>query len=246
MVDRIEKEGPSLALFFILTGLYLAAVIIGACERGFFDPAGTPISPSEWGDVLAGVFSPLAFLWLIYASLSQRTELELQRKELKKNNKTQEDQRNAMDKQVEALSAQAKLLAAQATATYEPIFVVGEVEGSPVQDSFIVVWVENLGGDITNVLPANGVEMRKIKPGPRVMERSVRSNFLAHWPRTGKVAITITLEEGERDRPVIDISFRRLDGVRRRVAMMFNKQNRSVDVISSINEPDWPEQEKPR
>lgn len=37
---------------------------------------------NEYGDFLAGVFSPLAFLWLIIAMLLQRRELEFQRQSL--------------------------------------------------------------------------------------------------------------------------------------------------------------------
>ncbi len=82
MTERSIPEGPSTKWFIVATILYLAAVLIGAQIAGFFRLDWTPIDPDEWGDVLAGVFSPLAFWWLLYTSLSQRTQLAIQQKEI--------------------------------------------------------------------------------------------------------------------------------------------------------------------
>lgn len=43
---------------------------------------GKGLKPNEFGDLLAGAFSPLAFAWFVYAVFMQRQELELQRTEL--------------------------------------------------------------------------------------------------------------------------------------------------------------------
>ena len=75
-------NAPSTKVFAVATVAYLAAVVLGAWCAGFFRTDWTPIDPNEWGDVLAGVFSPLAFWWLLYASLSQRTQLAIQQKEI--------------------------------------------------------------------------------------------------------------------------------------------------------------------
>lgn len=58
------------------------------------------------GDFLAGVFSPLAFLWLIATVLIQSNELGLQREELTEN-------RRVMEEQAVAAKAQAKFLGNQ-------------------------------------------------------------------------------------------------------------------------------------
>jgi hypothetical protein len=145
--DRGDK-GPSTTWFAFITVAYLLAVMLGAWCLGYFDPAGTPIAPNEWGDVLAGVFSPLAFLWLLYASLSQRAELELQREELKQNNFTQDAQREEMQRQVEAMTAQAKLLEAQAAATFDPVFIVRQI--AYAYDRYTTV-IENRGSAVMNI-----------------------------------------------------------------------------------------------
>lgn len=75
-------SAPSTKVFILATIAYLIFVFVGAWWAGFFRPDWTPIDPNEWGDVLAGVFSPLAFWWLLYASLSQRTQLAIQQKEI--------------------------------------------------------------------------------------------------------------------------------------------------------------------
>lgn len=112
--DEVPPNGPKTRPFWLLTIAYGTAVLIGSALLGFFDPARVQLDPHEWGDVLAGIFSPVAFLWLVYASLSQKTELELQRGELAQNNDSQVKQFQAMRKQAESLQAQADMLKAQA------------------------------------------------------------------------------------------------------------------------------------
>lgn len=208
------KAGPSTSWFSVITIGYLVVVLTGAWRLGYFDPKGTPISPNEWGDVLAGVFSPLAFLWLLYASLSQRAELELQREELRQNNKTQDDQRIEMQKQVEALSAQAKLLEAQANATYEPVFVVQLMGGDPATDSVILVAIKNKGGEILNVKPGGYVTAMEIwsrRDDPEI----IYGNVIPHWPTGDTVKFTIGIDQPGSN-PVLPLSFQRLDTTSKR------------------------------
>jgi hypothetical protein len=75
---------------------------------------------NEVGDTLAGVFAPLAFLWLILGYLMQNQELklqgrqlnlqlreiELQRQEMEKSNDTLIKQQQALDKQTQLLLSQ--------------------------------------------------------------------------------------------------------------------------------------------
>ena len=47
-----------------------AAVLLFASENG-------ALKPNEWGDVFAGLFAPVAFLWLVLGFIQQGTELQL-------------------------------------------------------------------------------------------------------------------------------------------------------------------------
>jgi hypothetical protein len=68
-----------------------------------------PLSLNEWGDFLAGVTAPLAFLWLIIGYMQQRQEL-------KNNTEALLFQREEMAKQAVELKEQNKHLAASAKA----------------------------------------------------------------------------------------------------------------------------------
>ena len=67
---------------------------------------------NEVGDLLAGVFAPLAFLWLFVATMIQSEELKLQRQEIEEN-------RKVMNKQAAAADAQAAIAIATARANYK-------------------------------------------------------------------------------------------------------------------------------
>ena len=55
---------------------------------------------NELGDFLAGVFTPVALIWLISGYLLQSKELGLQRKELKETRETLGKQVKVMEQQV--------------------------------------------------------------------------------------------------------------------------------------------------
>jgi len=106
-------SGPRTGWYLVATAVYCAAILLSSWLLGFYDlsnPSRQPLDPHEWGDVLAGVFSPLAFLWLVYASLSQKAELELQRGELSANNDAQRNQFEAMSAQADAMRMQVELM----------------------------------------------------------------------------------------------------------------------------------------
>lgn len=67
---------------------------------------------NEFGDFLAGVFAPLAFLWLIAAVITQRQELNETRDQFKENQKV-------VDAQMKTIAAQNELLALQHTQAQE-------------------------------------------------------------------------------------------------------------------------------
>lgn len=164
--------------FTAISIVYGVAVLIGAWWLGFLDPKSERIGPSEWGDVLAGIFSPLAFLWLLYASLSQRDELELQREELRQNNETQREQQRAMEQQALALDAQVKRLEAEATARYDPLVVLMRLEkdGSRV----FGMTLKNLGETVLNVMLLDGASPHAIGVGAH--NRKVKGT-ISHWQR---------------------------------------------------------------
>ena len=63
---------------------------------------------NELGDFLAGVFTPLAFLWLVLGYFMQHTELALQREELKHQREELAMQREKLGEQVELLQEQVR------------------------------------------------------------------------------------------------------------------------------------------
>lgn len=214
MSESKRMRGPKTALYVLGTIGYLAVMALGAWRLGFFDPAGEPIGPSGWGDVLAGLFSPLAFLWLLYASLSQRAELELQREELRLNNQTQADQQREMGRQADALAAQTRRLEAQATATYEPVFVLRKIKGSTSRDSFITLILKNEGGTALNVHTPASLTPRSIFFSGDSLETSLKTRVISYWPANATVHFVLDMSAMEdREEPSFLIAFRRLDTV---------------------------------
>ncbi|WP_225590836.1 hypothetical protein [Pseudoxanthomonas sp. PXM03] len=202
-----ESNGPSTKVFWRITAGYLVAVLVGAWLLGFFDPEGTPISPNEWGDVLAGVFSPLAFLWLIYASLSQRAELALQRSELAQNNQTQQDQQIAMDKQARALNAQLKRLEAQADATYEPILIVERTRHAA--GTLHNVYIMNVGGTALNTSFSDNTSVQFVVDVVENVRGVVK--VISHWHSGEKVVLQVDSEHVHDDKLKFTVNLRRLD-----------------------------------
>ena len=233
MTEATEKKVKA-STYWAYTTIYIAIVVIGSLLLGYFGSEGREhMEPDEWGTVLAGVFSPLAFLWLIFASLSQREELGLQREqlrlqrdelvltraELKRNSDAQFEQKNEMAAQVAALTAHTKLLEAQATATYEPVFVVYRVQGMLASDSFITIFIDNGGCDVLDVLTGEDQKATHIWMTPGTGGgRTIRGRTISHWPKGGRVQLTIPLGPADsRDDVRLSFSFTRLDTSKRKV-----------------------------
>lgn len=89
----------------IFTFVYLmgALWLVGTARVWTFITTG---DLNEIGDFLAGVFSPLAFIWLVAAVLTQRQELEETRDQFGENQKV-------VDAQMKTISSQNELLALQ-------------------------------------------------------------------------------------------------------------------------------------
>ncbi|MDI6025600.1 hypothetical protein QBK99_05205 [Corticibacterium sp. UT-5YL-CI-8] len=71
------------------------------------------LSLNELGDFLAGVFAPVAFLWLAGAVFLQSLELSSQRQELKLNRSEFIEQRNVLKQQAEEARRQAEAIGFQ-------------------------------------------------------------------------------------------------------------------------------------
>lgn len=112
-----KSAGRKLALFVVLTVVWLGvAICLGYTARHpDASCAGTfsCLTASEWGDFLAGVFAPIAFLWLVAAVWIQSDELREQRKELALTRKEFELNRSVMEQQAEEARKQAEYIAAQ-------------------------------------------------------------------------------------------------------------------------------------
>ena len=83
-----DKKWPAPLLFGIGASLLWAIVLIAyASSRDDKNVSHFWTlwysNPDVFGNALAGVFAPLAFLWLVVATLLQSSELQLQREELK-------------------------------------------------------------------------------------------------------------------------------------------------------------------
>lgn len=73
------------------------------------------MSLNEWGDFLAGVTAPIAFLWLIIGYMLQRKEMNLNTEALLLSKNEIERQANELAKQTEYQSIQAKLAQQQSS-----------------------------------------------------------------------------------------------------------------------------------
>lgn len=65
--------------------------------------------PNEFGDALAGIFAPLAFLWLVIATMLQSRELQLQRDELEQSRTALQLQAQELSNSVAQLTQQTQL-----------------------------------------------------------------------------------------------------------------------------------------
>ncbi|WP_417529040.1 hypothetical protein [Marinomonas shanghaiensis] len=93
MSEKIEKTsmGMGMVVGIFLSGLYAVAALIYLFYR---QSLCDPLDLNEIGDYLAGVFSPLAFLWLVVGYVMQNRELKNQIVEFKASVKVAENNFN--------------------------------------------------------------------------------------------------------------------------------------------------------
>lgn len=80
-----------------VTIVWLVAAAIFAF--GYHGLIKNPDKLNEWGDFVAGAFSPIAFVWLVVAVILQSTELREQRRELTLTRKEFKHNRDVMQEQ---------------------------------------------------------------------------------------------------------------------------------------------------
>lgn len=102
----------------IFTAVYLigALWIVGPVRIWTFVTTGFL---NEVGDFLSGVFSPLAFIWLVAAVLTQRQELDETRDQFGENQKVVDAQMKTISSQNELLALQHQQAEASAKQTYK-------------------------------------------------------------------------------------------------------------------------------
>lgn len=92
-------------LYVLVFILLLASDLVGfqkvGVETETVEAARPFIRLNEWGDLLAGLFAPLAFLWLVVGYFLQKRELNLQIEELRKSVDASQSQASALANQVQ-------------------------------------------------------------------------------------------------------------------------------------------------
>jgi hypothetical protein len=118
------------------------------------------MAPNEWGDFFAGVFAPLAFLWLVLGYLQQGEELQLstetlrlQAEELKNSVEQQRQLVEVTRLQLESERESYGLERAARREAAKPIFTfrhnVGSGTSAEFTNSFLI---QNVGSTVTNVV----------------------------------------------------------------------------------------------
>jgi hypothetical protein len=79
--DTVTPDGVYTRFTLGLTAAYL--VIVAVAFFGGHIGKSAEMNPNEWGDLAAGVFAPLAWLWLAVGYYLQRLELIEQRNEIR-------------------------------------------------------------------------------------------------------------------------------------------------------------------
>lgn len=115
--EKPKSAGAKLIVFGVATFIWFTvAIYLGSFAHN--PDAGcvgtfSCLTANEWGDFLAGVFAPIAFLWLVATVWIQSDELREQRKELALTRKEFELNRAVMIEQAEEAKKQAEYISTQ-------------------------------------------------------------------------------------------------------------------------------------
>lgn len=116
-MKKIWNQINWLVVAFVVTTAYITFIL---WKVGYWSIWSFLSSPdlNEVGDFLAGIFSPLAFIWLVAAVLTQRQELTETRDQFAENQKVVDAQLKTINEQSELLKQQHILAEETATKTY--------------------------------------------------------------------------------------------------------------------------------
>jgi hypothetical protein len=107
----------------IITGIYFFVIIfVWGYAHSLGNKLGIGIENEKLnslGDLLSGIFAPVAFIWLVAAVNIQSKELSAQRVELALTRSEMEQSRAVMQKQADAADQQTKLAIASTQANYQ-------------------------------------------------------------------------------------------------------------------------------
>lgn len=117
MIDHAaDKRSPIVAGALILTAIFLGTFgwllsRTGRCPLGWWiwDRLSC-LEPNALGDVFAGAFAPVAFVWLVAAVMLQRDELSAQRQELRESRGVAKEQVEEARKNVAFIEQQTTAL----------------------------------------------------------------------------------------------------------------------------------------
>lgn len=167
---------------FAATGLYALAISVYA----FWNWSQfASLVPNEVGDFLAGVFSPLAFLWLVLGYFQQGQELRqnnealrLQAAELKNSVEQQKElvavTREQVTIEMENINQARNALAAQ----HKPLFVLGGAGGSHSGNKHNMQFtLSNLGAPVTDVHLSFGGPMTVISRHVEALDSKAVQQF---------------------------------------------------------------------
>lgn len=118
MSTNKPPRGDALWHWYFVTVLYLGFGALVLYDRwgevgSLFEPPGTTpgrLPLNSIGDILAGFFAPLAFLWLFVATQLQRKELRLQREELAETRTVLAEQKLELEKSAKESNHQTAIM----------------------------------------------------------------------------------------------------------------------------------------
>lgn len=206
------SDQPKAWVFWLLTIIYISVAIVACIAHPSFIEK---MDANEWGDFLSGIFSPLAFFWLLYAALAQKEELKLQRNEIKENNETQKKQQEQLERQANALDAQVARLEAQATAAFQPVFYLYTSSGV---EGGVQLNLKNLGASVLDVNGLDGVNVQTLLRPDGGWYTNLHGGVCAYWEKDWIIVVFLPIDLSNNSTESSDQSFKisitRLDLVR--------------------------------
>jgi hypothetical protein len=232
--DGRLDDKPSVWPFLVLTAIYTLTSVVFCL---FYSDKFKDLNADGWGDFLSGVFSPMAFLWLLYAALAQRAELQLQRKEIREGNKTQRQQQEQLERQANSLDAQTSRLAGQANATFQPVLFLTT---SAQVENGVQIYIKNLGASVLDVIGIEKIIVQSVVRQDGGLLYNVRGSVVPYWEKDFSLICLIPKEWMGADENLEGMIFRiqitRLDLEKRvySVKLLMNQQRLLMENIEEV------------